>query len=137
MSSCIHHLHHIICAVSCKFLRMNAVISRTCLDTPTLPPSLSPPVRLRSDRLSLVEECIAQCSTAYKQSTTLLNLASLLRVAGTDTHTHTLYISLLFILSWSDNSDLIPSTHQCEVWGQPLLCKTLHWRWFHSSEAET
>ncbi|XP_056284465.1 NBAS subunit of NRZ tethering complex isoform X3 [Pseudoliparis swirei] len=41
-------------------------------------------VRLRPDRLSLVEECIAHCSTAYKQSTTLLNLASLLRVAGDD-----------------------------------------------------
>ncbi|KAM6906602.1 NBAS subunit of NRZ tethering complex isoform 2-T2 [Lycodopsis pacificus] len=41
-------------------------------------------VRLQSDRLSLVEECIAHCSTAYKQSTTLLNLASLLRVAGDD-----------------------------------------------------
>ncbi|KAF0023340.1 hypothetical protein F2P81_023970 [Scophthalmus maximus] len=38
-------------------------------------------VRLRSDRLSLIDECIAHCSTAYKQSTTLLNLASLLRVA--------------------------------------------------------
>ncbi|KAM3861566.1 NBAS subunit of NRZ tethering complex [Diretmus argenteus] len=41
-------------------------------------------VRLRSDRLSLIEECITHCSTAYKQSTTLLNLASLLRVAGHD-----------------------------------------------------
>ncbi|XP_068433221.1 NBAS subunit of NRZ tethering complex isoform X2 [Clinocottus analis] len=41
-------------------------------------------VRLRPDRLSLIEECIAHCSTAYKQSTTLLNLASLLRVAGDD-----------------------------------------------------
>ncbi|XP_020497698.2 NBAS subunit of NRZ tethering complex [Labrus bergylta] len=42
-------------------------------------------VRLRSDRLSLIEECIATPrSTAYKQSTTLLNLASLLRVAGDD-----------------------------------------------------
>ncbi|KAM6915430.1 NBAS subunit of NRZ tethering complex [Xenentodon cancila] len=41
-------------------------------------------VRLRSDRLSLIEECIAHCSTAYKQSTTLLNLASLLRVSGDD-----------------------------------------------------
>ncbi|XP_071402095.1 NBAS subunit of NRZ tethering complex-like, partial [Centroberyx affinis] len=41
-------------------------------------------VRLQSDRLSLIEECITQCSTAYKQSTTLLNLASLLRVAGDD-----------------------------------------------------
>ncbi|XP_047429612.1 NBAS subunit of NRZ tethering complex [Mugil cephalus] len=41
-------------------------------------------VRLRSNRLSLVEECIAHCSTAYKQSTTLLNLASLLRVSGDD-----------------------------------------------------
>ncbi|XP_056150441.1 LOW QUALITY PROTEIN: NBAS subunit of NRZ tethering complex [Lampris incognitus] len=41
-------------------------------------------VRLRSDHLSLVEECISQCPTAYKQSATLLNLASLLRVAGED-----------------------------------------------------
>ncbi|XP_076004832.1 NBAS subunit of NRZ tethering complex isoform X2 [Genypterus blacodes] len=41
-------------------------------------------VRLRSERLSLIEECIARCSTAYKQSATLLNLASLLRVAGDD-----------------------------------------------------
>uniref|UniRef100_A0A8C5AQW2 NBAS subunit of NRZ tethering complex n=1 Tax=Gadus morhua TaxID=8049 RepID=A0A8C5AQW2_GADMO len=39
-------------------------------------------VRLRSDRLSLVKECIAQCPTAYRQSTTLLQLAWLLRVAG-------------------------------------------------------
>ncbi|XP_034017552.1 neuroblastoma-amplified sequence isoform X2 [Thalassophryne amazonica] len=41
-------------------------------------------VRLRPDRLSLIEECIAHCSTAYKQSATLLNLAVLLRVAGDD-----------------------------------------------------
>ncbi|XP_022626095.1 neuroblastoma-amplified sequence isoform X1 [Seriola dumerili] len=41
-------------------------------------------VRLRSDRLSLIEECITYCSTAYKQSTTLLSLATLLRVAGDD-----------------------------------------------------
>ncbi|KAJ4929301.1 hypothetical protein JOQ06_004911, partial [Pogonophryne albipinna] len=41
-------------------------------------------VRLQTNRLSLIEECIAHCSTAYKQSTTLLNLASLLRVAGGD-----------------------------------------------------
>ncbi|XP_033846650.1 NBAS subunit of NRZ tethering complex [Periophthalmus magnuspinnatus] len=41
-------------------------------------------VRLRSDRLSLIKECITQCSKAYKQSATLLNLASLLRVAGDD-----------------------------------------------------
>ncbi|KAM8832299.1 NBAS subunit of NRZ tethering complex isoform 1-T1 [Spinachia spinachia] len=44
-------------------------------------------VRLRSNRLSLIEECIANCSTAYKQSTTLLNLALLLRVAGDDKDT--------------------------------------------------
>ncbi|KAF3702766.1 Neuroblastoma-amplified sequence Neuroblastoma-amplified gene protein -like protein [Channa argus] len=41
-------------------------------------------VRLRSNRLSIIKECIAHCSTAYKQSTTLLNLASLLRMAGDD-----------------------------------------------------
>ncbi|TNM95023.1 hypothetical protein fugu_017782 [Takifugu bimaculatus] len=48
---------------------------------------LCPPVRLCSDRLSLIEECIAHCSTAFKQSTTLLSLASLLRVAGDDKET--------------------------------------------------
>ncbi|XP_051501521.1 NBAS subunit of NRZ tethering complex-like isoform X3 [Myxocyprinus asiaticus] len=41
-------------------------------------------VRLRMDRLSLIKECISQCPTAYKQSTQLLNLARLLRVAGDD-----------------------------------------------------
>ncbi|XP_062857972.1 NBAS subunit of NRZ tethering complex [Trichomycterus rosablanca] len=41
-------------------------------------------VRLRDDRLSLIKECIAQCSGAYKQSTLLLELARLLRVAGGD-----------------------------------------------------
>ncbi|KAM9703151.1 NBAS subunit of NRZ tethering complex [Menidia menidia] len=41
-------------------------------------------VRLRSDRLTLIEECVVHCPTAYKQSTTLLNLASLLRVSGDD-----------------------------------------------------
>ncbi|XP_046872419.1 neuroblastoma-amplified sequence isoform X2 [Hypomesus transpacificus] len=41
-------------------------------------------VRLRTNRLSLVEECFSQCSSAYKQSSLLLNLATLLRVAGED-----------------------------------------------------
>ncbi|XP_053503129.1 NBAS subunit of NRZ tethering complex isoform X1 [Ictalurus furcatus] len=41
-------------------------------------------VRLRDDRLSLIKECIAQCPTAYKQSTLLLELARLLRVSGGD-----------------------------------------------------
>ncbi|XP_008284404.1 NBAS subunit of NRZ tethering complex [Stegastes partitus] len=41
-------------------------------------------VRLRSNRLSLIEECISSCSSAYRQSTTLLSLAALLRVAGDD-----------------------------------------------------
>ncbi|KAM9782609.1 NBAS subunit of NRZ tethering complex [Neosynchiropus ocellatus] len=45
---------------------------------------LPPQVRMRSERLSLIEECITHCSTAFKQSATLLNLASLLRVAGGD-----------------------------------------------------
>ncbi|XP_054617752.1 NBAS subunit of NRZ tethering complex isoform X3 [Dunckerocampus dactyliophorus] len=44
-------------------------------------------VRLRADRLSLMEDCIARCSTAYKQSNTLLSLACLLRVAGDDEDT--------------------------------------------------
>uniref|UniRef100_A0A8C1T5E1 NBAS subunit of NRZ tethering complex n=1 Tax=Cyprinus carpio TaxID=7962 RepID=A0A8C1T5E1_CYPCA len=41
-------------------------------------------VRLRTDRLSLIKECISQCPTAYRQSTLLLSLARLLRVAGDD-----------------------------------------------------
>ncbi|XP_048858218.1 NBAS subunit of NRZ tethering complex isoform X2 [Brienomyrus brachyistius] len=41
-------------------------------------------VRLRSDRLTLIQECIAHCPTAYKQASLLLDLAGLLRVAGED-----------------------------------------------------
>uniref|UniRef100_A0A673GLC1 NBAS subunit of NRZ tethering complex n=1 Tax=Sinocyclocheilus rhinocerous TaxID=307959 RepID=A0A673GLC1_9TELE len=41
-------------------------------------------VHLRTDRLSLIKECISQCPTAYRQSTLLLSLARLLRVAGDD-----------------------------------------------------
>lgn len=41
-------------------------------------------VRLCSDRLGLIKECICQSPTCYKQSTKLLGLAELLRVAGQD-----------------------------------------------------
>ncbi|XP_078503905.1 NBAS subunit of NRZ tethering complex isoform X2 [Lissotriton helveticus] len=41
-------------------------------------------VRLCTDRLSLIKKCIAQCPANYKQSTKLLTLANLLRVAGDD-----------------------------------------------------
>ncbi|XP_048153364.1 NBAS subunit of NRZ tethering complex isoform X3 [Corvus hawaiiensis] len=41
-------------------------------------------VRLCSDRLSLIKDCLAQTSTNYKQSAKLLELANLLRVAGDD-----------------------------------------------------
>nr|XP_048701495.1 NBAS subunit of NRZ tethering complex isoform X1 [Caretta caretta] len=41
-------------------------------------------VRLCSDRLSLIKDCIAQLPTNYKQSAKLLGLADLLRVAGDD-----------------------------------------------------
>lgn len=43
---------------------------------------LSFAVRLCSDRVSLIQECIRQSPTCYKQSTQLLGLAELLRVAG-------------------------------------------------------
>uniref|UniRef100_A0A672QJH8 Neuroblastoma-amplified sequence n=1 Tax=Sinocyclocheilus grahami TaxID=75366 RepID=A0A672QJH8_SINGR len=46
--------------------------------------TLSDPLRLRTDRLSLIKQCISQCPTAYRQSTLLLSLARLLRVAGDD-----------------------------------------------------
>nr|XP_045004804.1 neuroblastoma-amplified sequence isoform X1 [Jaculus jaculus] len=41
-------------------------------------------VRLCSDRITLIKECISQSSTSYKQSLKLLDLAELLRVAGED-----------------------------------------------------
>ncbi|XP_061845911.1 NBAS subunit of NRZ tethering complex isoform X3 [Colius striatus] len=41
-------------------------------------------VRLCSDRLSLIKDCLAQMSTNYKQSAKILGLANLLRVAGDD-----------------------------------------------------
>ncbi|KAJ8397645.1 hypothetical protein AAFF_G00436440, partial [Aldrovandia affinis] len=41
-------------------------------------------VRLRTDRLTLIRECIGQCPTAYKQAPILLGLAGLLRVAADD-----------------------------------------------------
>jgi hypothetical protein len=39
-------------------------------------------VRLCSDRISLIKECISQSPTCYKQSVKLLGLAELLKVAG-------------------------------------------------------
>uniref|UniRef100_A0A452VG26 NBAS subunit of NRZ tethering complex n=1 Tax=Ursus maritimus TaxID=29073 RepID=A0A452VG26_URSMA len=41
-------------------------------------------VRLCSDRISLIKECICQSPTCYRQSAKLLGLAELLRVAGED-----------------------------------------------------
>ncbi|XP_015850989.2 NBAS subunit of NRZ tethering complex isoform X1 [Peromyscus maniculatus bairdii] len=41
-------------------------------------------VRLCSDRISLIKECVSQSATCYKQSAKLLGLAELLRVAGED-----------------------------------------------------
>ncbi|XP_037669373.1 neuroblastoma-amplified sequence isoform X2 [Choloepus didactylus] len=41
-------------------------------------------VRLYSDRIGLIKECISESPTCYKQSTKLLGLAELLRVAGED-----------------------------------------------------
>ncbi|XP_032209160.1 neuroblastoma-amplified sequence isoform X3 [Mustela erminea] len=41
-------------------------------------------VRLCSDRISLIKECLQQSPTCYKQSAKLLGLAELLRVAGED-----------------------------------------------------
>ncbi|XP_059883056.1 NBAS subunit of NRZ tethering complex isoform X2 [Delphinus delphis] len=41
-------------------------------------------VRLCSDRIGLIKECICQSPMCYKQSTKLLGLAELLRVAGED-----------------------------------------------------
>lgn len=43
---------------------------------------LSSLVRLCSDRIGLIKECICQSPTCYRQSAKLLGLADLLRVAG-------------------------------------------------------
>lgn len=77
-------------------------------------------VRLRTDRLSLIKECISQCPTAYRQSTLLLSLARLLRVAGKNrmktSHSISLTVHLCMfvaekrlirsILSYKDSSTL-------------------------------
>uniref|UniRef100_A0A2K6G0Z5 NBAS subunit of NRZ tethering complex n=1 Tax=Propithecus coquereli TaxID=379532 RepID=A0A2K6G0Z5_PROCO len=59
----------------------------TCLDSDACYESLicfSSVVRLCSDRISLIKECISHSPTCYKQSAKLLGLAELLRVAGED-----------------------------------------------------
>lgn len=48
----------------------------------TQTPILLPTVRLCSDRLGLIKDCLSQLPTNYKQSAKLLGLANLLRVAG-------------------------------------------------------
>ncbi|KAK2092028.1 hypothetical protein P7K49_028556 [Saguinus oedipus] len=52
--------------------------------TPEIAVSFQVAVRLCPDRISLIKECISQSPTCYKQSTKLLGLAELLRVAGED-----------------------------------------------------
>lgn len=114
---------HIVChylIIICN--RMNRALAITIL-TP-LPSAflVFPPVRLRSNRLSLVEECIARCSTAYKQSTTLLNLASLLRVSGKvahDQHGQTLPASSRLSLFFSSLSFILLKMHLRVIFNKP------------------
>uniref|UniRef100_A0A8C6U129 NBAS subunit of NRZ tethering complex n=1 Tax=Neogobius melanostomus TaxID=47308 RepID=A0A8C6U129_9GOBI len=70
-------------------------------------------VRLRSDRLSLIKECIAHCSKAYKQSATLLNLASLLRVAGDDEATRKGQVLTLLAEQALESTDFKASYIHC------------------------
>uniref|UniRef100_A0AAQ5X5T5 Neuroblastoma-amplified sequence n=1 Tax=Amphiprion ocellaris TaxID=80972 RepID=A0AAQ5X5T5_AMPOC len=71
-------------------------------------------VRLRSDRLSLIEECISSCSSAYRQSTTLLGLAALLRVAGDDEVTRRGRVLMLLAEQALQNLDFKASYIHCQ-----------------------
>ncbi|TMS12364.1 Neuroblastoma-amplified sequence, partial [Larimichthys crocea] len=79
-------------------------------------------VRLRSNRLSLIEKCIADCPTAYKQSTTLLHLASLLRVAEQalrcrDFKASYIHCQDLMAAGYSPAWDVCSQLGQCEGYG--------------------
>uniref|UniRef100_A0A3Q1FX53 NBAS subunit of NRZ tethering complex n=1 Tax=Acanthochromis polyacanthus TaxID=80966 RepID=A0A3Q1FX53_9TELE len=71
-------------------------------------------VRLQSDRLSLIEECISSCSSAYRQSTTLLGLAALLRVAGDDEATRRGRVLTLLAEQALQNLDFKASYIHCQ-----------------------
>lgn len=71
-------------------------------------------VRLRSDRLSLIEECISSCPSAYRQSTTLLSLAALLRVAGDDEVTRKGQVLTLLAEQALQNLDFKASYIHCQ-----------------------
>lgn len=74
----------------CVFILLSTPPALCCLGRSTAvkficavsKPVLLSTVRLCSDRLSLIKDCLAQMSTNYKQSAKLLELANLLRVAG-------------------------------------------------------
>uniref|UniRef100_A0AAZ3QC43 Neuroblastoma-amplified sequence n=1 Tax=Oncorhynchus tshawytscha TaxID=74940 RepID=A0AAZ3QC43_ONCTS len=74
-------------------------------------------VRLRVERLSIIEQCISQCSKAYTQSALLLDLASLLRVAG-NTHTPRLVLCYCDIspssTGYGDGWEVCSLLGQCE-----------------------
>lgn len=67
-------------------LTLSILLNKKCISEVRLRQSLThtllTTVRLCSDRLGLIKDCLSQLPTNYKQSAKLLGLANLLRVAG-------------------------------------------------------
>lgn len=66
-------------------LILSILLNKKCISETlrqSLTHTLLPTVRLCSDRLGLIKDCLSQLPTNYKQSAKLLGLANLLRVAG-------------------------------------------------------
>ncbi|KAL7888773.1 hypothetical protein AOLI_G00037470 [Acnodon oligacanthus] len=74
----------LVLASAREYFNSSATLTDPCINLARSLKVLPLQVRLRDVRLSLIKECISQCPTAYKQSTLLLELARLLRVAGDD-----------------------------------------------------
>uniref|UniRef100_A0A672QK13 Neuroblastoma-amplified sequence n=1 Tax=Sinocyclocheilus grahami TaxID=75366 RepID=A0A672QK13_SINGR len=75
------HSVELVLAAAREYFNSSATLSDPCMN---LVNDFGRCLRLRTDRLSLIKQCISQCPTAYRQSTLLLSLARLLRVAGDD-----------------------------------------------------
>lgn len=74
------------CFSDVVILTLSILLNKKCISEVRLRQSLThtllTTVRLCSDRLGLIKDCLSQLPTNYKQSAKLLGLANLLRVAG-------------------------------------------------------
>ncbi|XP_042637798.1 neuroblastoma-amplified sequence [Orycteropus afer afer] len=71
-------------------------------------------VRLFSDRIGLIKECISQSPTCYKQSAKLLGLAELLRVAGDNSEERRGRILILLVEQALHFHDYKAATMHCQ-----------------------